>query len=155
MTPTKFKVVLAAVVKLCGFNEEDNTILCPSIGIKLGYSLKKAVKILKGEAIVSGEDLRKIQCDDFFFLIENRWSDAISKCARTELETRKWNNPQLLPLTEDLQKLRKHLKVVINVATNVLATDNGNVNEWRNLATAVLASIVLFNRRRSGEPSLL
>ena len=50
--------------------------------------------------------------------------------------------------------LRAHLKKVSSHAIAMLAEKISTV-EWRNLATATLASIILFNRRRGGEPALL
>ena len=155
LTPILFDFVLQAVSELSGWNEEDGTVRVPSIGIKLGHTLKKVAKILKGEAIMNGMHNIKGQADDFCSLLEIKWNDEIAKLARNELEQRKWNRPQLLPLTSDLQKLRVHLKQTAQTAISLLSTENSNINEWRNLATSTLTGLILFNRRRGGEPALM
>ena len=91
--------------------------------------------------------------DDFCTLVTLRWNDDIAKISRRELETRKWNKPQLLPLTEDLKKLKDHLASVKKQAIDQLARDNGNVGAWRNLCSVTLANLILLNRRRQGEAS--
>ena len=155
LKPKNFPFIIQAATELSGWNEEDGTIRCPSIGIKVGHSLKKCCKLLKGEGIVSGLQSLKLQADDFSSLMDIKWNDEIARVARTELDQRKWNKPQLLPLTSDLQILRSHLKQTSSTAVTALANDNNNTLEWRNLATSVLSTLILFNRRRAGEPALL
>lgn len=71
------------------------------------------------------------------------------------MEQRKWNKPQILPLKSDLQKVRHHLKSASNEAIMSLSKDNANLDSWRQLATSTLVGLILFNRRRGGEPSKL
>ena len=117
----------------------------------MGQLLTKVCYLLKGEAIIAGNKLLKESADNFDQLITMRWNDEISKVSRTELETRKWNKPQLLPLTEDLKKLRDHLIAKRQEAINDLARNGSDVKAWRHLCTSTLASIILLNRRRSGK----
>ena len=112
LNPTYLDFVVQAATELSGWNEEDGTLACPSIGIKLGHSLKKCAKLLKGEAIIGGQASLKAQADDFTVLVEMKWNDEISRTEHTELRQRKWNKLALLPLTSDLQILRKHLNKV-------------------------------------------
>jgi len=153
LKPKNFGFVVEAATELSGWNEEEGCMETPSIGIKLGHSLKKCAKILKAEGIRNGMKSLKDQADDFTTLIEMSWNDEISRIARTELEQRKWNKPKLLPLTSDLQLLGNHLKSVISSSIIALGNDNTKVEDFRNLCTAVLSSVILFNRRRSGEPA--
>jgi len=150
---TKFEFVVQACTNLCGWDEETGTITTPSIGIKLGHSLKKISKILKGEALVKNDVNLKMKADDFYELIDIKWNDEISKCARTELEKRKWNKVQMIPFTEDIKELHESVKKISNQSINLLAKDNSNLEAWRNLATSTLSRLLLFNRRRSGEPA--
>jgi len=58
-----------------------------------------------------------------------------------------------LPLTSDLQTLASKLKLDINIAILELGDDSIKLEAFRNLETALLTSIILFNRRRAGEPA--
>lgn len=55
----------------------------------------------------------------------------------------KYNKPTILPITEDVTKLHKHLDKNPDAAAKALAT----------LARAVLTKIVFFNLRRVGQVS--
>ena len=127
----------------------------PSIGIKLGHSLKKCAKILKGEGIRNSSKTLKNMADDYAIFIELSWNDEGSRVAQAELEQRKWNAPKLLPLTSDLQALRTHIKNVTSSAILALGVNNQDIVEYRGLETALLVSLILFNRRRAGEPALM
>ena len=155
VNPKNFGFVVEAATELSGWDEEEDCMATPSIGIKLGHSLKKCAKILKGEGIRNCSKTLKNMADDYTTLIELSWNDEISRVARTELEQRKWNAPKLLPLTSDLQVLRNHIKNVTASAVIALGVNNHDIVEYRNLATALLTSLILFNRRRAGEPALM
>ena len=150
-----FDFVVEAVTELSGWDEDEGTLARPSIGIKLGHSLRKCSKILKGDGIKKGSKSLVNQADNFATLVDLNWNDKIARIARRELDQRKWNKPHLLPLTSDLQLLQKHLKMVIADSINGLASNNNDVKVYRNLSTAILATLILFNRRRGGEPALL
>ena len=153
--PALFPKVVTAFSELCGWDEDSKKIATPSLGIKLGQLLSKICYLLKGEAIISSNTVDKTNADEFNQLLEMKWNDEIAKVSRTELECRKWNKPNLLPLTEDLLKLKVHITEVQRNAMKVLATEKSNLKEWRMLASSTLASLILFNRRREGEPSKL
>ena len=80
---------------------------------------------------------------------------TIAKVSRTDLESKKWNKPQLLPLTEDLKIIKVHLVNTRNQSLDILAQENSDVNAFRNLCSSTLANLILLNRRRSGEASKL
>lgn len=153
--PKKFSDIVQSVTEMCGWDETTKTIETPSIGIKLGQLLSKISFMLKGEAVISGDIEDRRKTDDFNAAVDKRWNDEISKLSRTELETRQRNRPKLLPLTEDLQMLKKHLVEVRKKSIDGLALDNSAISSWRNLCSSVLAQLILLNRRREGETSKL
>ena len=95
------------------------------------------------------------QADNFTTLLDLNWNDEISRIARRELDQHKWNKPHFLPFTSDLQVLQKHLKQTRSDSINGLAINCRDFKVYRNLCTSVLATLILFNRRRGGEPALL
>ena len=46
---------------------------------------------------------------NFQNFVSQNWNEEIPIISRTELQTRRWNFHQLIPLTEDLVKLKNHL----------------------------------------------
>ena len=118
---------MEVAIELSGLNEEEGCMATPSIGIKLGHSLKKGAKILKWEGIRNRLKMLKNMADDYTTLIELSWNGEISRVARTELEQRKWNAPKLLPLTSDLQALRNHIKNGTESAIIALGVNNQDI----------------------------
>ena len=153
LQPKNFEFVIEAATELAGWNDEEGYMEVPSIGIKLGYSLKKCVAIVKSEGIINNLKSLKIQCDDFKELLAYSWNDEINRAARTTLDKRKWNKPKLLPLTSDIQKLVGHFKETIASSIIALGNNCSDVKAYQDLSSAILCSIILFNRRRSGEPA--
>ncbi|KAL7881118.1 hypothetical protein SRHO_G00033720 [Serrasalmus rhombeus] len=74
--------------------------------------------------------------------------------ALNTLETAKWNKDEMIPLTEDIMKLQKHLKALEKDAVLGLSVAP-SVSDWKKLCQSLLTQIILFNRRREGEASKL
>ena len=72
----------------------------------MGQLLGKISSLLKGDAIINSNSNETTTADNSIALIQLRcWSGEIARKRRTELETRKWNKPKLLPLADDLTTL--------------------------------------------------
>lgn len=54
--PKKFHDVVKATRQASGFNGDDNIYTTPSLALKIGHSLKTCTEILRGEALVSGDE---------------------------------------------------------------------------------------------------
>ncbi|KAG1934044.1 hypothetical protein F2P79_020181 [Pimephales promelas] len=131
---SNFMKVIEAVKETSGFEEHNNSYKIPSLALKIGHSLLKVSDIIRCHALMAGdEDLIK-SSEAFQKLYQAKWSEYISHCALSTISDLKYNKLGKLPLTEDIQKLHKHL------------------DKKAELATADL-KIVLFNRRRIGEVS--
>lgn len=73
----KFLVVVKCIRILCGFNDNINLYVNLLLVFKLGYFLKKCVKIKIFMVLIEGsEDMRK-NVDVFYIFCENEWSDFI------------------------------------------------------------------------------
>ena len=59
---------------------------------------------------------------------------------------------QLLPLADDLDKLRKFVLIKMSSSVHLLE-EQPRVQAWSDLAQATLARLVMFNKRRGGEAS--
>ncbi|XP_070549166.1 uncharacterized protein [Ptychodera flava] len=150
-----FQLVVAAAKIVAGFNEDTHQYAIPSLALKLGHSLGKCAVILKGKALEKGDEVKTKQADRFSQLCEMNWSDEVSVHARRTLHDKKLNSVKVIPLTEDAMRLDKYLKIVEAREVARLTKDNRAVNSWVMLNEAVLAQIILFNRRRQGEASRL
>ncbi|XP_033106285.1 uncharacterized protein LOC117108397 [Anneissia japonica] len=153
--PSKFIDVTRATKRAAGFNEDTNLYNTPSLALKIGHSIKDCTEILRGEALMSGDEFLEKKCTSFLSLYSLHWADKVSHHALRSLHESRRNNPKLLPLTDDVVKLSRHLKEEIQVRQHGLQKAKGhNVKRaWKLFAEALLTQVVVFNRKRPGEVS--
>ncbi|KAK4872985.1 hypothetical protein RN001_015014 [Aquatica leii] len=155
LNPAGFDIIVSAVKKLCKvecMRKARPTYTTPSLALKIGYHLRKCIAISKAQCL-RREDTNAIQTlNNFQSLMDMEWTSKISSNALRTLFDRKINAVELLPITEDLLKLNKHLNSHLQMCKEALEQSE-NYLTWRNLARIVLCKIVLFNKRRSGEIS--
>lgn len=155
--PKEFDRVVDAVKKISSNPSELTEKGCqkyslPSLALKLGHSLKRLAEVIRGRAIRDGDDERRKDVENFILLHDTEWADKISSHARQTIAERKYNEPDILPLTCDIVKLKDFLLHEIVRLSELLLKDINAVN-WRNLAMVVLCRITIFNKRRGGETS--
>ena len=148
--PANFHVVIQAVKKVSGFDEEKHSYQTPSLALKLGHSLQKICDIIHCRALMA-EDSELIKSTQTFQkLYTTKWSELVSHTALTTLNEWHFNKPSTLPFTEDVQRLHRHLeKTAASSSENLKTSPSAHV--YGELCRATLAKIILFNRRRGGE----
>lgn len=161
--PSKFESIVNAIYLVCGFNHETHSFRNPSLPLKLGHSLKLCAEIVQAEAIIGDNQRRRAEAGDFIELCTRLWKWKISTHAISDLRQKKFNKPQLLPLTADIAKLHKFLVnaaqenaacliASIGVAeADTTGETKADVGAWSALAQIALCQTVIFNRRRGGE----
>ena len=98
------------------------------------------------------EEITVKNAEDFMQLYQDSWKYDVGSQALTQLNQAKWNAPQLLPLTQDVQTLHFHLSEKQQQLLNALKEETSSSN-WKDLAKVTLAQLIIFNRRREGEVS--
>ena len=154
--PSCYDSVVNAVRELCTFEVKDGqqSVGTPSLALKIGYALKKCVNVVVGKALREDNLAMERDASNFRRLLETDWSYAISHHSLTTLNVRKFNKVDVLPLAEDLEKLRKYIDKVISTSI-VSLKKHPNLEDWSLLAQATLSRLVMFNKRRGGEASKL
>ncbi|XP_034077685.1 uncharacterized protein LOC117549722 isoform X1 [Gymnodraco acuticeps] len=107
---------------------------------------------LKSEGMKSNDKETAKDAEEFAQLYRESWKFDIASQALTQLEQPKWNSPQLLPFTKDVQHLHSHLSEKQLECVKDLKEEVSPSN-WKDLAKVTLAQVILFNRRREGEVS--
>jgi len=151
LDPTQFKVVVAAVIATCGFDDNSNEFAVPSLGLKLGHSLKKCASIMKCEALQNDDQVSVQRANSFIELCDIEWLSCVSSHALRTLQQRQWNNPKRLPLATDVKKLKEHLNSKADFNKCRPKTSPDDTQAWNELPKCTLVIVMLFNRRRSGE----
>ena len=158
LTPKHFSSVISAVKAVAG-HEGDNCLASPSVAVDLGRDLKKCAVKLKGMALEEGDREVAKNAKNFLARCTDEWNDEVSGGARRTLKRRKVNKTLLLPVASDVMKLNAHLQEVqkgsmASVQSPGKDDDSFSV-AFRQLASTLLAQLILFNRRRPGEVSKL
>ena len=152
-----FDTVIQATEELCGVMTMDDgrrAFKIPSFAVRLGHLLVKIGNVKRGCALRSKNDSDHLDADNFLSLMKSEWTDAVSSCALNTLKRRKDHEVQILPLTEDLVKVKDHMvKEMDKKVKDVLS--NHDYFTWRKLAQMTMARLILFNKRRGGEVSRL
>ena len=156
ISPNYFDKICEAVKKLGDFSmqsKEGNTLPTfekPSVPLKLGYCIDQCCELVKGVAIRSSNEALLTSAERFSKLYKLEWSKKISGISLRCLDDNKFEKVQLLPLTEDLLKVRTYLKEEIPRATATLKKFPTNDN-WRWLAEITGIRLTMLNRRRASE----
>lgn len=154
--PKYFDDIVKCVKKLCEADDEEKSERgCPlygkpSLALKLGHSLKKLAEVKRAQAIRNDDVTARKEADDYMLLHENEWAENVSTHATQTLVERKFNEPCVLPLTEDIVKLREFVMRKMEESIKVVK-QNPNPTTWRELAMATLCRVTVFNKRRGGE----
>lgn len=152
INPAKFNTVLEAVKEMTGFDHTTNRFSIPSTALKMRHSLVKVSYILQGQALRQDDEDLKKRAEQFGKLIELEWTTHVSSNALKTMEQKKWNSPQMLPLSEDIRKLNTYLKNLERISKEALIEEPSQ-SSWSELSKVTLTQLILFNRRREGEVS--
>lgn len=147
--PEQYTQVVSAAKSLSGFSEQTGKYQRPSLARKVGHSLHSLAMFIKSEGLKNKDKQATQDAEDFAQLYQESWRFDIASQALTQLDQSKWNTPQLLPFTQDIQKLHCHLAEKQQQYLNDLQ-EHPSPSNWKELAKVTLTQVVLFNRRRGG-----
>lgn len=136
--------------KASGYTNSKHHYDRPSLGVKLGHSLKTVGDILIGNYVKAENEVAANRVRSFLGLVSSEWNHYVSHRARTNLEENKWNKKEMIPLTEDIIALQKYLKSTEENAREKLI-QGPDPKAYIMLRETLLSQIILFNRRRQGE----
>lgn len=154
--PNKYDSVVDAVRTVAGYSEETESYQTPSYARNIGFELDKVIAQLSSEALKKkGDSMLAQNVIKFRDIKLASWSHDITCLAHQTLQKRKRNRPNLIPLADDIKKLTHHLKGHMETYEENLKKDPSSTKDWLELCQSTLASVSLFNKRRSGETERL
>ncbi|KAK3916811.1 Release factor glutamine methyltransferase, partial [Frankliniella fusca] len=144
-----FDVLVLAVDRLCGRDQQTSHYKTPSLALKLGYELNKYALLLEKQYLLKDNDdgLKNVEK---FKRIMKFWSDEVSPFALRTLRHNKALKPLALPLAKDLQALHIFLKLEASKASTIIDC-NDKVFGYHRLSQILMCQMVLFNRKRACE----
>lgn len=150
--PANFLHVVQAVKHVAGYDGETQTYKCPSLALKIGHSLSKIAMLVESQANIQNDYSAAKDARVFRRVYETKWNELVSAASLRTLQESKWNAPQLLPFTKDVQTLHSYLDVQQQHSHSKLSTET-SPETWTQLTKVTLTQVILFNRRRAGEVS--
>ncbi|XP_062270957.1 uncharacterized protein LOC133976775 [Scomber scombrus] len=150
--PENYSHVVTAARCLAGFNDETGKYKCPSLARKVGHSLLALAMFKKSEGLKARDKGTVQDAEEFAQLYQESWKFDIASQALIQLNQSKWNSPQLLPFTQDVQSLHSQLSEKQQQHLHALK-EEASPSNWKDLSKVTLAQVILFNRRREGEVS--
>lgn len=146
--PCFFDDIARATMLTAGRDATDDEHLeTPSNAIKLGHDIKRIVNIKIGLAIMLKDHEAEADGERFLRLMNVFWGTRVTKLARNTLVERQFNKRQVLPDTNDIQKLNEYMNTQLsNIDLEEISLENYN-----KVARLVAAKLLQYNRRRPGE----
>lgn len=148
-----FDKLVSSMQELCEMqlSEEGLSIFGkPGLALGLGHNLKKVAHIKYGMALRADDDAEQRQAENCSKLLAQEWGDSVNSIALASLATNKFKKNELLPLTEDLVKLKDYADEEIDTLLDVITT-KPEYSTWRALCEAIFVKLMVFNKRRSNE----
>ena len=150
LDPLRFKEVYDLIVSFAGAGaEEDFNLKYPSKTKSTSENLKELAQ--REELHVAGVDKEREECLKVFQKKMDGDFHILSRMAREALKLRKFNKTLMFPLFTELKQLSLFLDNVIRK----IESNSDSASDYKRLCNALLAKIILFNRKRPKEVSEL
>jgi hypothetical protein len=154
LKPESFDIVVAAVLKVCKYVQCSKTepakLKVPSLALKLGHAVRRCCILLVNKALREKNTAVESDAESFIRIFDSEWRFRVSTVALKTLTNEKRNKQDLIPLTEDLVKIKAYLESAITELSDRLCAEP-NTKNYVNLVDCVVSRIILFNKRRGGE----
>ena len=149
LQPNMFDIVKESVDELCNFDEETGSFEITNLPLKLGHHMRNCADILTNIGIKTYDAGMQQNAMCFLQLMNTEYTET-SSVALKSMETKKFNKPKYSPVAKDVKKLTIFLRDNIRRCMSKIGEELTEAT-YKELAEYTMLSIILFNRRRSGE----
>ena len=146
LKPENFEFVLDCVRDVGKVNEKGEY-EAPSAILRLSGYLQNVCDVAGGMAVKRKDRAAKTDVAEFSNLVSSEFK-RVSNTAKANLEVRKFNKEPVMPLMDDIVKIHALIDKKLDILT---ANKNAKRDTYSSLAVYLIAKIILFNRKRSGE----
>lgn len=150
--PSKFKSIIQATRRISGYDPSGRTFKSSSMALQLGTTIKKAINAaysIEVQKNIASPSLGIL--DSMKKLIEEEWATEISIEASQNLNLNRFNKPTLMPVAEDIYKMKMYLDELLLNAKIKLSQNNKDEDAYKTIIEGSYCSLLLFNKRRVGE----
>ncbi|KAK4884810.1 hypothetical protein RN001_001081 [Aquatica leii] len=140
LKPEAFDDVIEATKKMSRYDPETRTFRSGSTALQFGAYLKQIADLT----------MKIILRKKVLIPVETQWTTELGSLAMKDINNRTANKPKLLPLTEDIIKLKQLLDKSAEEAYVELKRKK-TMEDYRVLVETTLVSTILHNRKRVGD----
>ncbi|KAF5307703.1 hypothetical protein FQR65_LT18362 [Abscondita terminalis] len=150
--PSKFKAIVEATKSIASYDYDKKEFKSPSLALQMGTLLKKALNAATSMELQINFESPKIKAFNILQkLIDDDWATEISTEAGQNLNLNRFNKPSVIPMAEDIAKMKNYLDDLILSAKKKLETHNDDETSFKQLIEGTYCNLLLFNKRRVGE----
>ena len=147
--PANWDDVIKAAKVLVG-HKGDEDVTTPTLLLAVGRSLE-AIACTKRAWGIRLKDQEIVEDARSFLELHTEYWHIYAKHAHSTINAKKDKTPEALPLTADIQDLRKYLLREIKIIVEADHSDGIMLQEWSFLQKLIVVRIITFNARRGGE----
>lgn len=148
--PKFYASVINAIRSIGKYDPVQKSYGSPSTS-KAAVTLVRAVGVMLAAEYIQKEDLEsQTRTENFNKLFNSGVSASVSKGVYRTLTTNKRNKREKLPTTEDINLLAKYISKHRKASFEKLS-EKFSYTTYLDLARMTMASLIVFNRRRTGE----
>lgn len=163
LKPHAFDDVIEATKRISGYDPVSRTFRASSTALQLGGYLKQIADltkkiVLRKKVEVAVEDIESCLKNLEYFkdLISTQWTTELGSLAAKNLISNAADKIPLLPITEDIMKLKKlvdqkSLEAYTELMKNPSDTSDKSKKLFKQLAETTLVSSLIHNRKRAGD----
>ncbi|XP_074034197.1 uncharacterized protein [Leptinotarsa decemlineata] len=155
LKPKYFNYFVEATKKVAQYDEVKDAYSAPTFAMNIATSLKQCCEIALTLSLTTNisTSTAEVESDlkNMIHLFTSNWRFEVSNQAANDLSIKKWNKVTIVPLADDLKKLRVHL---IERAKDAITSLNNNENDEKAFTTlleTIYCRVILLNRKRPGE----
>ncbi|XP_074034196.1 uncharacterized protein isoform X2 [Leptinotarsa decemlineata] len=155
LKPKYFNYFVEATKKVAQYDEVKDAYSAPTFAMNIATSLKQCCEIALTLSLTTNisTSTAEVESDlkNMIHLFTSNWRFEVSNQAANDLSIKKWNKVTIVPLADDLKKLRVHL---IERAKDAITSLNNNENDQKAFTTlleTIYCRVILLNRKRPGE----
>ncbi|XP_067208798.1 uncharacterized protein [Linepithema humile] len=148
--PAVYDDCIHAINIVARYNDEEKIYEAPAVAANLSTLIKHIGNLLIAECIKREDSEKKKLVKDFLKLLVVDIGTSVNKTVMETQSAQKRRKKVILPSLEDIKILYKYLEKKRIEAFTTLQ-QSFSYHSWLSLAEATLISVLVFNRRRSGE----
>lgn len=158
LQPKYFDLIVEATKIISKYNSLTETYESPTLAMNMATSLKQCCDIAITLVIKRKENFANITFAEaesklrtMIKLFNSNWQFEISSQAANNLNLNKWNKVTIVPLAQDLKKMRDYIMKQAELSERSLKRNNHDTLSYNRLMETVYCRVILLNRRRPGE----